>query len=128
MGFSENNRGNEDILVLKVSHFLTLAQGHLHMKIKLAFLINHWAIFNQILNEACLYKLMKFHQHNGCHMTKMAVMPIYGINTLKIFFPGGPILMKLCMKHQRPKLFIFCLNHDPGLIVTYFTARSNFAI
>ena len=50
MGFSETNRGNEDILVLKVSHFLTLAQGHLHMKIKLAFLINHWAIFNQILN------------------------------------------------------------------------------
>ena len=31
-------------------HFLTLAQGHLHMKIKLTFLKNHWAIFNQILN------------------------------------------------------------------------------
>ena len=27
----------------------TLAEGHLHMKIKFAFLINHGAIFNQIL-------------------------------------------------------------------------------
>ena len=31
-------------------HFLTLAQGHLHMEIKLAFLSNHWAIFSQIFN------------------------------------------------------------------------------
>ena len=30
--------------------FFTLAQGHLHMKIKVAFLSNHWAIFSQILN------------------------------------------------------------------------------
>ena len=35
--------------------------------------------------------------------------------------------MKLCMKHQRPKSFIICANNDPGLTVTYFTARSNFA-
>ena len=31
------------------------------------------------------------------------------------------------MKHQRPKPFIFCANYDPGLTLTYFTARSNFA-
>ena len=31
-------------------NFLTLAQGHLHMKIRLAFLRNHWAIIYQILN------------------------------------------------------------------------------
>ena len=45
---------------------------------------------------------MKIHQHNAGHMTKMAAMPIYGKNTLKIFFPGTTrqILMKLCMKHQ----------------------------
>ena len=30
-------------------HILTMAEGHLLMKIKLAFLRNHWAIFNQIL-------------------------------------------------------------------------------
>ena len=29
---------------------------------------------------------MKIHQHNAGHMTKMAAMPIYGKNTLKIFF------------------------------------------
>ena len=52
---------------------------------------------------------MKIHQHNAGHMTKMAAMLIYGKNTLKIFFPGtsGLILMKLCMKYQRPKPFIF---------------------
>ena len=59
---------------------------------------------------------MKIHQHNAGHMTKMAAMPISGKNTLKIYFPGitGLILMKLCMKHQRPKPFIFCSNYDPG--------------
>ena len=31
------------------------------------------------------------------------------------------------MKHQRPKPFIICANYDPGLTLTYFTARSNFA-
>ena len=35
--------------------------------------------------------------------------------------------MKLCMKHQRPKPIIICANDDPGLTLTYFTARSNFA-
>ena len=35
--------------------------------------------------------------------------------------------MKLCMKHQRPKPFIICANNDPGLTLTYFTSRSNFA-
>ena len=72
---------------------------------------------------------MKIHQHFEGHMTKMADMPIYGKNTLKIIFSGttGQILMKLCMKHQRPKHFIICANYDPGLILTYFTARLNFA-
>ena len=48
---------------------------------------------------------MKFHQHNAGHMTKMAAMLIHGKNPLKILFPGttGLILMKLCMKHQRPR-------------------------
>ena len=52
---------------------------------------------------------MKIHLHNAGHMTnlKMAAMPIYGKNTLKIFVLGttGPILMKLSMKHQKPKPF-----------------------
>ena len=36
-------------------------------------------------------------------------------------------MMKLGMKHQRFKLIIFCSNDNPLLIVTNFTARSNFA-
>ena len=70
---------------------------------------------------------MKIHQHNAGHMTKMAAMPIYGKNTLKILFPGntGPILMKLYMKYQIPKPFILFANYDPGLYLIYFTARSN---
>ena len=69
---------------------------------------------------------MKIHQHNAGHMTKMAAMPKYG-KYFKILFPGttGPILMKLCMKYQIPKPFIICANYDPGLTLTYFTARSN---
>ena len=72
---------------------------------------------------------MNIHQHFAGHMTEMAVMPIYGKNTLKIFFPGttAQILMKLCMKHQRPKPLIICANYNPWLTLTYFTARSNFA-
>ena len=49
-------------------HFLTLAQWHLHMKIKLAFLSNHWAIFSQILNVICRPvqgNIML--DKNGCH-------------------------------------------------------------
>ena len=59
----------------------------------------------------------------------MTAMPIYGISMLKKFFPGtsGSIPMKLGMKHLRLKLIIFCSNGNPVLILTYFTARSNFA-
>ena len=63
-------------------HFFTLAQGHLHMRIKLAFHSSHWAIFSQFVGT----KKMKIHQHNAGHMTKVAVIPIYGKNTLKSTF------------------------------------------
>ena len=71
---------------------------------------------------------MKNNQHFAGHMTKVAVMPIYFKNTLKISFSSttGYILMKLCMKNQRPKPFIICANYDPGLTLTCFMARSNF--
>ena len=71
---------------------------------------------------------MKIHQHFAGHMTKMAVMTIYGKTTIRTFFPGtaGQILMKPCMKHQRPKPFIIFANYDPVLTLTYFMARSKF--
>ena len=67
---------------------------------------------------------MKIHQHNAGHMTKMAAMP----NTLEIFFQGtaGLILMKLCMKHQKPKPFIFCSNYDPGFDLDLFYGKVKF--
>ena len=56
----------------------------------------------------------------------MAAVPIYGINTIGT---SGSIPMKLGMKHQRFKLIIFCSkdNHVFTYVLTYFTARSNFA-
>ena len=73
--------------VLKVNVILTLVQGHLRMKIKLAFLSKYWVIFSQMLNVSLEVQGNKLHQNNAGHMTKMAAMPIYGKNTLKIFFP-----------------------------------------
>ena len=78
--------------------------------------------------KACRFKLMKNPQRNADHMTKMAAMPISGKGHFKIFFPGttGPILIKLCLKHQRPMPFIFRSNYYPRLTLTYFMARTNF--
>ena len=61
------------------------------------------------------------------HMTKMAAMPIYGKNSKKIFFSrtGGPIPTKPGMKHCGVQPIIVCSNDDPGVTLTYFTARSN---
>ena len=61
-------------------------------------------------------------KHNARHMTKLAAMSIYGKNTLEIHWAD---LMKLGMKHQRPKPIIVCTNYDLGLTFTYFMARSN---
>ena len=64
--------------------------------------------------------------NNQGHMTKMATMPIYGINPSKIFFSGtgGPISKKLGMKHRRLKYYNVCINHDPVMTLAYFKARS----
>ena len=57
------------------------------------------------------------------HMTKMAAMPIYGKN-IKKSSSGIKRLMtfKLGMQHR---VLEVCSNDDPGLTLTYFTARSN---
>ena len=62
------------------------------------------------------------------HMTKMVAMSIYGRNLSKIFYSGtgGPISMKLGMEHWGLKVIIVCSNDEPGLTLTYLTARSNF--
>ena len=67
------------------------------------------------------------------HMTKMAVMPIYGKKLKKIFSgTKRPMTLKLGMQHwvleyyQSKKIrYQICSNDDPELTLTYFTPRSN---
>ena len=71
---------------------------------------------------------------NQGHMTKMAAMPIYGINPSKIFSgTGGPTSKKLGVKHLWLKYYnvyinhdpvMTCINHDPVMTLTQFMARS----
>ena len=81
-------------------HFLTLAQGRVHTKIQTGFSQKQlcWSEPNFVM-KAFKYKEMKFWWHDAGHMTKMAPMPIYGKNPLKIFFSGTgrPISTKLSM-------------------------------
>ena len=61
------------------------------------------------------------------HMTKLAAMPIYGQNLKKIFFSGikRPMTLKLGMQQRVLDYYQVCSNYDPGLTLTYFTARSS---
>ena len=70
----------------------------------------------------------KFVQINGPgHMTKMAAMPMYGKNPLKIFFSRTrrPITSGLGMYHLGYGAYQVCSNDDPRLTLTYLTSRSN---
>ena len=57
-------------------------------------------------------------------MTKMAAMAINSKNLLKSSPEPGPLILKLGMEHQREKLYKVFINHDFGMTLTYFTARS----
>ena len=58
--------------------------------------------------------------------TKIAAMPICG-KKLKKIISGTKRLMilKLVMQHWVLEYYQVCSNDDPGLNLTYFTARSN---
>ena len=60
-------------------------------------------------------------------ITKMAAMPIYSKNLKKVFFSGTKRLMtlNLGMQHRVLKYYQICSNHDTGMTLTYFAARSN---
>ena len=60
------------------------------------------------------------------HMTKMTAMAINSKKHLNIFFSKTkmPIIQKLGIKHQGEELYKVYVNHDPGMTLTYFTARS----
>ena len=51
-------------------------------------------------------------------MTKMAAM---AINRKKTFFyrTRRPIILKLGMNHQEMELYKVCINHDPGMTLTF---------
>ena len=63
----------------------------------------------------------KFCSRHLGHMTKMAAMPIYGKNPSKIFFSRTrfPRNLVCSIGDSSPSY------DDPGLTLTYFTARSN---
>ena len=58
-------------------------------------------------------------------MTKMAAMSINS-KTFKNLFSRArrPMILKLGMKNQAMKLYKVCINHDPGMTLTFFTTRS----
>ena len=49
------------------------------------------------------------------------------VKTLKTFFSrtNRPMTLKFGMQHRVLKYYQVCSNDDPGLTLTYFTARSN---
>ena len=62
------------------------------------------------------------------HMAKMAAMPIYGKNLRKSFSlePKTPMTLKIGMQHWVIEYYNVYSNDDPGMIMTYLTAMSNF--
>ena len=60
------------------------------------------------------------------HMTKMAAMAINSKKPLKNFISRTRrrMILKLGMKHQVLELYKVYINHEPGMTLTYFTARS----
>ena len=64
-------------------HSLTLVKGHSDFKVKLVYLKNSWAIWNQNSYESLRDNRMKIHTNELGHMTNMAAMPIYGKNLKK---------------------------------------------
>ena len=72
-------------------------------------------------------KLIKIYTKYFGHMTKMAAMPIYGKNLLKIFFfrTRRPVTLRLGIWHWRCRAYQVCSNDDPRLTLTYLMSRSS---
>ena len=67
-----------------------------------------------------------FKLNGSVHVTKMATMPIYDYNPLKIFSrTSGPVTFKLGMQHWGLGPYKVCSNEDPWLTLTYFMVRSS---
>ena len=68
----------------------------------------------------------KVYTNGQGHMTKMAAMAINRKKLLKIFFSRTrrPMILKLGVKHQAMELYKVYINHDHGMTLNLFTARS----
>ena len=64
------------------------------------------------------------HEYKKSNKKNICLVP--GKIPSKIFSrTGGPISMKLGIKHLGLQPIIVCSNYDPGVTLTYFMARSN---
>ena len=79
-------------------------QGIYKRKSKLVFLRNYWAILTKFCMYAFRYKKIKKPEHDAGHMTRMAVITLFGKNPSTIFFSRthGPISMNLGMLASGP--------------------------
>ena len=70
----------------------------------------------------------KTYKYDAGDMNKMTAMSIYGKTLQKLSSPelAGRFPRILVWKHWGLQLIIVCSNDDPGVTLTYFTARSNF--
>ena len=68
---------------------------------------------------------MKVHINGPGHMTNMATMAINSKIPLKILFrTRRPMILKFGMYYKGEELYNVYKNHDPGMTLTNFTARS----
>ena len=70
-----------------------------------------WQIEAKFYVEPPLEGLTKVCINGPGHITKIAART------------GSPMILKLGMQHRGLKLYNVCINGDPGLTLTYFTAR-----
>ena len=106
-------------------HSLTLVQGHSDATFSnFFFLETAWPIEAKFYVVPSWDGRMKGYTTGRSHMTKMAVVPIYGKNLQKISGTKRPITLKLGMQHRVLEYYQVCSNDDPGLTWSYFTARS----
>ena len=71
---------------------------------------------------------MKVHLHNAGHMTKMAAIPIYGKHFKNLLSRNQWADFDETLYEASGTYALYIVsNYDPGLTLTYFMARSNFA-
>ena len=68
---------------------------------------------------------MEVYKSGPGHMTKIAAMAINS-KTFKFFFSRTirPMALILGITYQSEELYKVYINHDPGMTLTYVTARS----